>query len=271
MPRVSPVYTEAYCIQHITSSPLYPQSTGFAERMVQTVKNTLRKCDEEGEDPYLGILSNRTTPVDHQLKSPAELLNNRKFRTTLPTAQRVLLTGIDRDQVKENLHERQKQQAQYYSRSVGPPLPPLHGGQHIRLYDSRSKTWQPGTVQGQTCAPRSYTVKSSTTGTVYRRTRSQLKPDTAFSNHVNRQGPPVNRPTPSDQEGGHPGQPVELANDVAITRNSPMPVMRPPGHTTMATAGHEHGYVTRIQSKLKQTTTAANCRLATHTAPREIE
>ena len=213
--------------------------------MVQTVKNTLCKCDEEGEDPYLGILSYRTTPVDHQLKSHSELLNNRKFRTTLPTTQRALLAGIERDQVKENLHERQKQQAQYYNHSAGPPLPPLHDGQRIRLYDLHSKTWQRGTVQGQTCAPRSYTVKSSTIGTVYRQTRSQLKPDTTFSDHVNTPGPPVNHPTPMDQEGGQPGQPVELANDVAITRNSPMPVMRPPEPNTMATAGREHGYVTR--------------------------
>ena len=55
----------------------------------------------------------------------------------------------------------------------------------------------------------------------------------------------MNHPTPSDQEGGQLGQPVELANDVATTRNSAMPVMRPPEPTTMAMAGHEHGYVTR--------------------------
>ena len=135
---------------YITSSPLYPQLNGFADRMMQTFKNTLRKCDEEGEDPYLGVLSYRTTPVDHQSKSPAQLLDNRKFRTTLLTAQKSLLTGIDRDQVKESLHERQKQQAQHYNCSSGPPLPPLHDGQHICLYDSCSNTWQPGTVHAGT-------------------------------------------------------------------------------------------------------------------------
>ena len=235
-------FTESYGIEHITSSPLYPQSNGFAERTVQTVKNTLRKCEEEGEDPYLGILSYRTTPVDHQLKSPAELLNNRKFRTTLPTAKRALLTGIDRDHVKESLYQRQKQQAQYYNRSAGPPLPPLHDGQHIRLYDRHTKTWQPGTVKGQTCAPRSYTVESSTSGALYRRTRTQLKPDTAFSDHTSTQGLPVNHPMPCDQERG---QPVEPTDDVAVTRCSPAPVTRPPEPTTMTTTGHEHGYVTR--------------------------
>ena len=37
--------------------------------------------------------------------------------------------------------------------------------------------WQPVTVQSQAHMPRSYTVQSKATGTVYRRTRSQLKPD----------------------------------------------------------------------------------------------
>ena len=35
-------FKEEYGIEHITSSSLYSQSNGFAERMVQTVKNTLR-------------------------------------------------------------------------------------------------------------------------------------------------------------------------------------------------------------------------------------
>ena len=179
-------FTEAYGIEHITSSPLYPQLNGFAEQWYRPSRIYYASVMKKERTHILKYChTEQSSPGDHQLKSPAELLNNRKFRTTLPTAQRALLTSIDRDQVKENLHERQKQQAQYYNRSTGPPLPPLHDGQHIRLYDSRSKTWQPGTVKGQTCAPRSYTVKSSTTGTVYRSTRSQLKPDSAFSDHAN--------------------------------------------------------------------------------------
>ena len=69
---------------------------------------------------------------------------------------------------------------------------------------------------------------------MYHRTRSQLKPDTAISDHANTEGPSVNHPTPSHKEGGQPGQPVELANDVAITRTGPIPVMRPLEPTTMA-------------------------------------
>ena len=47
---------QAYGVEQNTSSPMYPQSNGSAERMVQTIENILKKCDEEGEDPYLGLL-----------------------------------------------------------------------------------------------------------------------------------------------------------------------------------------------------------------------
>ena len=42
LPRVRQL-KETYGIEHVTSSSLFLQSNGFAERMVQTVKNTLRR------------------------------------------------------------------------------------------------------------------------------------------------------------------------------------------------------------------------------------
>ena len=61
---------KAFCnswgIEYTTSSPLYPRSNGFSERTVQTVKAILKKADASGEDPYLGLLMYRTTPIDMQ-------------------------------------------------------------------------------------------------------------------------------------------------------------------------------------------------------------
>ena len=59
---------ENFCnLNQITSSPLYPKSSEFIERMVQTVENLLRKSEAAGEDPYLTLLSYQTMPVDNQL------------------------------------------------------------------------------------------------------------------------------------------------------------------------------------------------------------
>ena len=52
-------FAQSYGFNHDTSSPKYPQSNGTAERMIQTVKSLLKKS----VDPYLALLSYRTTPL----------------------------------------------------------------------------------------------------------------------------------------------------------------------------------------------------------------
>ena len=50
-------------IKVTTSSPVYPQSNGQAERFVQTLKNLFKKADEDGRDPYLALLEYRNTSI----------------------------------------------------------------------------------------------------------------------------------------------------------------------------------------------------------------
>jgi len=188
-------FVTSYGIEHIPSSPHYAQSNGFAERMVQTVENILLKCDENNEDPYLGLLSYRTTPVDHHLKSPAELLTNRKFRTTLPMAQRASLTR-DGSDVKEELYRRQTIQEHNYNHAAGPSLTPFKPGQSIRMFDHHTKTWQKGTVLKPAKEPRSYIVRNQETEGVYRRTRSQLRPHHSAPDKRSAASPP-DVPTPA--------------------------------------------------------------------------
>ena len=70
-------FRETYGFNHVTTSPYYPQANGFIERSVQTVKNLLQKCKESGADPHLAILGLHSNPLDHNIASPAELLNSR--------------------------------------------------------------------------------------------------------------------------------------------------------------------------------------------------
>ncbi|XP_029636815.1 uncharacterized protein LOC115212115 [Octopus sinensis] len=83
---------DEYGFNITTSSPRYPKGHGFIERQVQTVKRTLVKCQETKEDPHLALLSLRVTPLRADMKSPAELLNGRKYKTTLLTKIQLLLT-----------------------------------------------------------------------------------------------------------------------------------------------------------------------------------
>jgi transposase InsO family protein len=73
-------YARRYDFQHTTTSPLYAQSNGQAERTVQTVKRLL----EDSTDPYLALLTYRSTPFPWCMRSPAELLMGRRLRANIP-------------------------------------------------------------------------------------------------------------------------------------------------------------------------------------------
>ena len=157
--------------------PNVPQSNGFAESMVQTVENILQKCDETKDDPYLALLFYRATPLDHQLKSPAELLTNRKFNTRLPLRQRALLKSTDHEAVKIKFITREEKQVHYYNQNSGPSKKPLETNQLIRMYDHHSQTWEPGNIIKPAKQPRSYQIQQNRCH--LSKNTSQLRPDTA--------------------------------------------------------------------------------------------
>ena len=70
-------FAQQWQFDHITSSPKFPKSNGFIERQIQAIKRALIKAKQAGRDPNLAMLCLRTTPINHNLPSPAELLNNR--------------------------------------------------------------------------------------------------------------------------------------------------------------------------------------------------
>ena len=67
-------------VNHITSSPHYPQSNGLAEKYVQIVKNLFIKAYEEGTDYQKALMIYRNTPLDDDLLSPMQLLQGRAAR-----------------------------------------------------------------------------------------------------------------------------------------------------------------------------------------------
>ena len=78
---------QAKGVNHITSSPHYPQSNGLAEKYVQLTKSLFKKAAEEGKDPLDALLIYRSTPLTRDLQSPIKTLENRIPRSDLPMSK----------------------------------------------------------------------------------------------------------------------------------------------------------------------------------------
>ena len=70
-------------IRHSTSSPNYPQSNGFIERQIQSVKHLMEKAT--GRSFQEALTSLRAQPLGDGLPSPAEILHGRSFTTRKAT------------------------------------------------------------------------------------------------------------------------------------------------------------------------------------------
>ena len=136
-------FTRMWDIQHKVTSPTNAQSNGQTEYFVQTIKNSHDKAIKGGEDLYLAILSYITTPLNHSLPSPEELLNSRMFRCLLPLwTQQQNYTCQYRRMIQYQKHE----QAKHYNKSAK-DLPSLKTGDavYIQLVPN-VRRWIPVTI-----------------------------------------------------------------------------------------------------------------------------
>ena len=214
-------FSKEWGFQHITSSPRYPKSNGFIERQVQTVKNTLTKAEKSGKDLSMAMLCLRSTPIDSQLPSPAELLYQRKLKSNLPL--RIKNQMPNRDQISQRLIERQQSMKYYHDRNAH-DLSPLATGQHVRTQDQRTKKWFPGIVSYKRPEPRSYEVQTQYGSTLHRN-RCHLRPAAAQHSEM---GPTdentISEPRPSVPEfteALHTTPTPSLLSDVTAASVSP--------------------------------------------------
>uniref|UniRef100_A0A3B4TKL2 Integrase catalytic domain-containing protein n=1 Tax=Seriola dumerili TaxID=41447 RepID=A0A3B4TKL2_SERDU len=156
-------FAKAWGFTHVTSSPLYPQGNGAAERAVRTAKQLLRKSP----DPYLALLAYRSTPLAGGF-SPSELLQGRRLRTTLPTHPSVHIPAWPDLAAfsKADLQAKSTQKAYFHTRHRAKTLPVLRTGDTVWVRDSNQKR----TVRQTAHTPRSYYVQMQN-GTVRRNRR----------------------------------------------------------------------------------------------------
>jgi transposase InsO family protein len=183
-------FAEEYGFRHITSSPHFPQSNGFIERMIRTVKQIFNKAHDSKSDLHLAMMTYRATPSDHHTPSPAELLFGRKIRTTLVQKCRIKSPDI-RDSMINRKEEMMKSSS---TRS----LPPLAPDQHVRVQDPRTKHWTPAVIKSSSSEPRSYIVNTPT-GTL-RRNRAHIRQTGEKFEPFRRESSPAPAPEPRMDE-----------------------------------------------------------------------
>jgi RNase H-like domain found in reverse transcriptase/Reverse transcriptase (RNA-dependent DNA polymerase)/Integrase zinc binding domain/Integrase core domain len=123
-------------IQHKTSAPYHPATNGQAERLVQTMKQSLRAMSNEPGDVQLKLtrflFQYRVTPHATTHRSPAELMFGRHIRTRL---------DVMRSSVQQEMVDRYVPPGRVRTFKTGQPV-------QVRFYGANQK-WKFGTISQQ--------------------------------------------------------------------------------------------------------------------------
>lgn len=160
-------FAKVYDFNHVTSSPLYAQSNGKAEKGVHILKQLLKKASDSDSDPYLALLSYRASPLECGL-SPGELLMKRRLRTTLPSC----VKQKKHPKLEQKLRQQKMMQKTFYDRTAK-QLPPLSRDDSVRIESPEG--WMTRATVLQKVAPQSYTVRTKEGQIIRRNRRSLLK------------------------------------------------------------------------------------------------
>lgn len=165
------------------SSPRYPQSNGFIEAMVKVVKGVMTRAQDSGTDLTLAMLVYRATPFKSGVASPAELLNQRKFKDLIPIKQRL---NTQQDDSREAMLSAKHTSQEYYN-SHAKEREQLSELQHVWYKKDPVAHWQRGSVVQIADTPKSYVVQDDS-GARYQRN----------SRHVRSATVPTDSEDPSD-------------------------------------------------------------------------
>ncbi|XP_048487132.1 uncharacterized protein K02A2.6-like [Plutella xylostella] len=144
-------------IRHLYSPPYHLATNGQIERAIQTFKNKLKKMSESdipwSEKMPKALYALRTVPNSCTNKSPAEMLNGRKYRTAVSALHPAAAPSAAARQAEAAAHS-------------APAQPVL-----VRMYQAPDK-WQRATVE-QVEGPSSYMVRTED-GELHRRHADQM-------------------------------------------------------------------------------------------------
>jgi hypothetical protein len=162
-------FCKEYDIKHSLSSPEHPKSNGLAENSVKTIKKLLKKAKKADDDPYLALLSYRSTPTADGLPSPAERMFGRKIRNRLPSFKPL----VRNESLSLKLQQNRMKQKFYYDKNAK-DLCKLSRGSTVRIRQGDKKEWSTKCkVVSNTTFPRLYVVETPR-GNRLRRNRKDL-------------------------------------------------------------------------------------------------
>ena len=164
-------FAKAWNFTITTASPKFRQSNinGLVDRNVQTIKRVIRKAKESKASIDLALLEYRNTPISGMNLSPAQLIMNRRLRSSLPMSESLLKPDIH-EEARKQLINRQQRQQEYYNRGTR-SLPTLSKGDVVRY--KKGGKWEPSIVVSKHEAPRSYNIQMAQ-GNILRRNRRHL-------------------------------------------------------------------------------------------------
>ena len=118
------------------------------------------------------MLCLRTRPINYNLPSSAELLNNRILRSNL-IAKVSTPRFSHTEHIREELKHRQDMHKMYHDRTAH-DLPPLVPGQDVHILDNQTGKWKPATITIRCTEPRSYILQLPD-GSSKRQNRFQIR------------------------------------------------------------------------------------------------
>lgn len=191
--------------QHTTSSPLYPQSNGQVERSVQSVKNLLKKCFFDRQDPYLALLNFRNIPLDGE-NSSANALMHRNLRSIVPETNNKFLKKFNKQKFNSYITKNQQNQKKYYNKRTK-TLSLLKNNQLVKIQIKPKTPWQTGKILKKVSF-RSYLVQIEN-GKIFRRNRKFIREFKTSNNFFPQ----------SSQNAGTPESVPELFSENNIQNN----------------------------------------------------
>lgn len=216
-------FKDEWKFEHITSSPRFPQSNGFAERYVQIAKKILKKCNEDSSSVEIGLMNYRNSPRDDKLGSPNERFLCRKTNTIVPMIEIHTKPKII-ENVTQNLQIEREKQKFYFDQHVRQRDVP-NIGEKVNIQDPATKIWQSGIVVALTNKPRSVIIKTDE-GVVLRRNTIHIRRSSA---NIVPQFDPVASTNGQEQDENNIGENEQQANQ--NQNNLPRPYVTRSGRT----------------------------------------